>query len=223
MDTAGRLKEDHGAFLAGQLLQGAALLARLTRQEALEAEAVRGKTGQGEGGEHRRGTGGHGDGDTRLRCRGDEPVAGVGDGGHPGIRDHEDALAGSGRLDQLAGALALVVLVEGDDAPGYVDAQALSEVEQPTRVLGRDEVGLGESRAQPLRGIRDVADRRGRQRNDAGARGGRCLLRRRRGVGTIRVRGLSHGLSMAGSLDSRRERASSRAPFRPEPFGGRQA
>ena len=82
------------------------------------------------------------DGHLLAHRRLDEPVPGVGDRWHAGVGDDQDAQAGAGGLEQLGGALALIVLVEGDDAPSGLDVEALGQGPQPAGVLGGDEVGL---------------------------------------------------------------------------------
>ena len=163
VDAAGGLQEDHGALLGGQGLQGPAPLPRPARQESLEAEAVGGQSGQGQGGQHRRGARCDRDGHLLAHRRLDEPVPGVGDRWHAGVGDDQDTQAGAGGLEQLGGALALIVLVEGDDAPSGLDVEALGQGPQPAGVLGGDEVGLLQGATQPQRGVGDIADRGGGQ------------------------------------------------------------
>ena len=163
VDAAGGLQEDHGALLGSKRLQGPAPLPRLARQEPFKAEPVGGQPGQGQGGQHRRGARCNGDRHLLTHRRLDEPVPGVGDRGHPGVGDHQDAQAGAGGPEQLGGTLALIVLVEGDDAPSGLDVEALGQGPQPAGVLGGDEVGLLQGATQPQRGVGDIADRGGGQ------------------------------------------------------------
>ena len=105
---------------------------------------------EGQGGQDGRGARGDSDGHLRPHGGTDEPVAGVGDRWHAGVGDDQDAKAGAGGVEQLGGAIALIVLVEGDDAPVGLDAEALRQGAQPTGVLGGDEVGLLQGAPQAL-------------------------------------------------------------------------
>ena len=62
-----RLEEHHRPLLGGQVRRAGGPLARLARQEALEAEPVHRQPGHGQRGEHRGGPGHGGDGDVRPR------------------------------------------------------------------------------------------------------------------------------------------------------------
>jgi len=72
-----RLEEHHRAALGRKLCQRGATRPTLARQEALEAEPVRGEAGQSQRREHRRGAWYGGDPDPRDDRRGDKAISGI--------------------------------------------------------------------------------------------------------------------------------------------------
>ena len=171
-------------------------------REALEAEAVGGQAGQRQGRQDRGGAGRDRHGHARLVGGDDEAVARVGDRGHAGVGDHEDAGAAPGRRDEMGGPVAFIVLVEGHEAGDDADARALGEGAQAAGVLGGDDVGGGQGTAQTVCDVSHIANRRGGQRNSAGAQGKRVGGRADAVVGLRAGRGVTHGLSMVTDLDS---------------------
>ena len=153
------LEEHHGALLVGQVGEPAGALARLARQEALEAEPVDRQPRHRERGQHRRRTG-YGDHvDAGLERRGDQPVAGVGDARHAGVGHQQHPLAGQQRLDQGRRAGRLVALEVGDHPAADGHAEVAGEPRQPPGVLGGDHVGRRELVGQPRRRVVDPSDR----------------------------------------------------------------
>ncbi len=117
-DPGGRLEEDHRARLAGEGARGRRgarpdLRGRnpsnVKRSVGSPETASAVSTALGPGIDR--------DGDPRLRRGGDEPVARVADRRHAGIRQHQQVLVAR-ELDELGGALLLVVVVQGDAAAG---------------------------------------------------------------------------------------------------------
>lgn len=152
------LEEDHGAALVGDLAQSAETFARLSRKEALEAETVDGQRGQGKSREHCGRAGDRGDLDVLLHGCGHEPVAGIGDGRHPGVRDQQDAGTAGQCLDEFGRTGRLIALEVGHDPPRGVDAERLREAAQPSGVLGGDHIGRLQFGGEAWRGVRHIAD-----------------------------------------------------------------
>ena len=97
---------------------------RLAGGEALEAEAVHGQPGDRERHQDRARAGHAGDPHARLDRGGDQPVARVGHGRHPGVGDDaRRASPGDQALEQVGGPGGLVVLVVADDRPAGADLQ----------------------------------------------------------------------------------------------------
>ena len=98
--------------------------------------------------------------------------------GIPASVTTSDAVALAQPLDELGGALGLVVLVEGDDPAGGVDVEVLAEPAQPAGVLGGDDVGEAQLVGEAGRGVPRVTDR-GRCQHQHAAAHGSILARRR--------------------------------------------
>ena len=68
------------------------------------------------------------------------------------------------QLDQLGRAVALVVLVQRDQARTVLDAQRAQQLHRRAGVFGRDHLGVLERLDQPARRVAEVADgRRGEE------------------------------------------------------------
>jgi hypothetical protein len=143
------LEEDHGPALVAQLRERAAPLAGLARQEALEAEPVHGHTGDRQGHENRArpGHAGHRDPDPDRGAH--QPVPGVRDRRHPGIRHKDDAVTLEEPVDELARPGRLVVLVVADRLATRLDLEVGGEPTQPSGVLSSQHVGPGQLVAEP--------------------------------------------------------------------------
>src|SRR5439155_21031546 len=116
-EPAGRLEQHDGALLAGQGGQASPPLFALAGEEALEDEAPGGEAGDDEGGEDGAGAGDDLDQGAGGQGRSYEPLAGVGDAGHPSVGHIGDPGPSSDPVDQAGGHLRLVVGVEGHQAP----------------------------------------------------------------------------------------------------------
>ena len=152
------LEEHHRPLLAGQVGEPAGALARLARQEPLEAEPVDGQPRDRERGEHGGGTRHGGHQHVRLHRGRDQPVARVGDAGHPGVGHQQHPVAGQQRLEQDRRPGRLVALEVGDHPAGDGDAQVGGQPLEPAGVLGGDHVGGRELLGEPWGCVRDPAD-----------------------------------------------------------------
>ena len=104
--------------------------------------------------------------DSRGRRRGDEAVARVAHRRHPGVAQHEHVLR-AGELDELGGAILLVVVVERDEPGPIRDAERGQQALRGARVLGGDDRRLLERLDEAARGIPQVSDG-GRREDDHG-------------------------------------------------------
>ena len=199
------LEEDHRALLRGQGGEPPPALARLARQEALEAEPVDRQPADGQRGQHGAGSGDGRDAYVVLDRGHDQPVARVGHARHPRVGHQHDPLAGQQRLEQRGRAGLLVALEVGHDPTGQRDPEVGAQPLEPPGVLGRDDVGAGELGGQPRWRVAGLPDRGAREDEDASHAGaprpcsGGAKRRRRRSGG-------AHGFT----VDARRRGSASR-------------
>ena len=100
----------------------------------------------------------HGDLDTALDRRGDEPRSRVVHARKAGVARERDPLAPVEPRQQLVDPLRLVMAVVADELG--LDPVTVEECARPARVLAEDEVGLAELAQDPQRDVLEVADRR---------------------------------------------------------------
>jgi len=173
----GRLEEHLGARVLGQLGEPRVPLARLARREALEAEPVAGQPGDGERGRERGRAGDGGNPDSGGRGGGGDPVAGVADPGHPGIRHDEDVLAGLQLGDELPGPVRLDLVVIGHDAAGNRHVQVIGQPPGAAGVLSGHDVSAGQFSGQPGGRVLRPANRHGRENQRADSVSGLITFR----------------------------------------------
>ena len=116
------------------------------------------------------GPGHRGDRHVGLDRRGHQPVAGVGDAGHPRVGHQQHPLAGQQRLEQHRRARGLVALEVGHHPAGDGHAQVGGQPLEPAGVLGGHHVGVGELLGQPGRRVLHPPDRGRGEDEDARAR-----------------------------------------------------
>ena len=91
------------------------------------------------------------DREPRLDARVHQLLAGVGDAGHPGVRDVGDGRAATDRVDELGGPVAFVVGVHRPQASAGADARVAEQRTGPAGVLRRDHGGVTERGDGPRR------------------------------------------------------------------------
>ena len=93
--------------------------------------------------------------------------AGVAHGRHAGIRQHQQ-VGVAGELDELGGAVALVVLVQRDEARAVLDPEGAQQLHGRAGVLGGDHLGVRRAPrsagATRRRGCRSASPREGARR-----------------------------------------------------------
>ena len=159
-DPVRRFEEDERAgFGCQQLHRGDPALAR---QEAFKHEAVGRQAADRE--RHQHGTRArerrHGDAGGR---RGDhERVAGIADGRHPGVAQHQHIRLAR-ELHDLGRFRALVVLVQRDQPRPVLDPERVQQLDRGAGVLRGDDLHAAQRLDQPAGGVAQVADRRRRE------------------------------------------------------------
>ena len=98
-------------------------------------------------------------GEAGVVDRAHEPCAGIADGRRPGIADERNAPARTQQVDDLDGALRLVVLVQRP-RPGR-DSVVPQQNRRYARVLRRDDIGAAEHVERPQRDVAQITERRG--------------------------------------------------------------
>ena len=153
-----RLKQDERGPHAADLLQRPPPSLLRPWREAQKEKTVNGQSGHAERRRNGAGSRDRDHGHVRRDGLRDEVKPGVGDGGHAGVGDQGDVLAGQEPADQLRRPFPLVVFVVGDQRRG--DAVALQQGPGVPRVLAGDHVHLAEDAQRPQSDVFQVADRR---------------------------------------------------------------
>ena len=161
-DTVRGFEVDAGLASCGGGLEFGGAAPAFDRQESAEKKPVAREARTHEGGEDGRWPREHADSESSLDTSADEPVAGVGDAGHSGIRDQSDMASACNAICDILAAEGFIVSVQAEE--GFLYAEMLQKKPTVSRVLGGDEVGGPENLDGAKGDILPIADGRG---NDA--------------------------------------------------------
>ena len=154
--AVGGLVEDHGALLPDQGREALPALLPPHGEEALKGEAPRSKPADRQGGDQgtapRDGLHGH----ALRRAELHQGLAGIADGGGPGVGDQGAGLPGQEPGENGRARRGLIVLVVAHQ--GLFDAEVVEELQGHPGVLGGDEVRPGQGLHRPGTEVPQVAD-----------------------------------------------------------------
>lgn len=158
LELVRRFVEDHRAHLAFERIQMLAAAFFVGGEEALKAEPPRRQTRDAQRRDNGAGAGNGADADICFCTQHDQILTGVGDGRGARIGDERTALTRKQPLHDAQAAFCLVVLVIAHE--WLFDLQMIEQLERHARILGGDEIRLGERLFCPRGDVAEISDGR---------------------------------------------------------------
>ena len=153
--------KDHGARLAGQLLQLIPALLFAGGKKALKGEAACGQAGDSQRVDGGAAAGDSLHGDAVFGAQTHQLLAGITDGGHPRVGDQRAGLTGQQAGEDRLSRCGTVVLVIADQR--LFDAEMIQQLHRDTGILSGNEIGVLQRFHGAGREVSQIADGGGHQ------------------------------------------------------------